>query len=184
MPRKYFRKYLPSHESIRANRMIGRLGSTLHHHNLWHLHRRSVAGGAAVGLFAGLIPGPVQMLFAAIFAVIFRVNLPVAVALTWYTNPFTIVPLYLAAYKLGVWATGEPAGGSLQEALRLEDQDFSSWMTALVDSFDVIGKPFGIGLFLLALLLSAAGYILVRAGWRLYVVAAWRRRRSRPHNAP
>ncbi|MBC7944693.1 MAG: DUF2062 domain-containing protein [Burkholderiales bacterium] len=182
MPRKYFRKYLPSHESIKANRLIGGLGSWLHHHNLWHLHRRSVAGGAAVGLFAGLIPGPVQMIFAAIFAVIFRVNLPVAVLLTWYTNPFTIVPLYLAAYKIGMWATGDRANGSLQEVLHLEDKSFSAWMTALVDGFDVIGKPFGIGLLLLALLLSATGYILVRGGWRLYVVAAWRKRRTRPHN--
>ncbi len=167
---------------MRENRMIGRLGSLLHHHNLWHLHRRSVAGGAAAGLFAGLIPGPVQMLFAAIFAVIFRVNLPVAVLLTWYTNPFTIVPLYLAAYKLGVWVTGERANGSLREVLQLDDKGFSAWMRALAEGYDVIGKPFGIGLLLLALLLSAAGYIVVRGGWRLYVVTAWRKRRTRPRH--
>ena len=57
MPRKFFRKFLPSHESVRSNRHIARLGPWLQHHNLWHLRRRSVAGGIAVGLFAGLIPG-------------------------------------------------------------------------------------------------------------------------------
>ena len=51
----------------------------LHHPNLWHLHRRSVAGGVAVGMFCGLIPGPFQMIGAAIMSVLFRVNLPVAV---------------------------------------------------------------------------------------------------------
>ena len=56
MPRKHFRKFLPSHESIRTNRYIARFGSALHHHNLWHLHRRSVAGGMAAGLFCGMLP--------------------------------------------------------------------------------------------------------------------------------
>ena len=62
MLRKHLRRVLPSHQSIRDNRYIARFGHRLQHHNLWHLHRRSVAGGIAAGLFAGLIPGsnPVQ----------------------------------------------------------------------------------------------------------------------------
>ena len=101
MPRKFFRKYLPSHESIRQNRWLGFLGKALQHHNLWHLNRRSVAGGVAVGLFSGLVPGPFQILCGALLAVLLRVNLPVAAATTFYTNPFTIVPLYIVAYRLG-----------------------------------------------------------------------------------
>ena len=54
-------------------------------------------------MFTGLIPGsnPVQFTAAALFAVLFRVNLPVAVIVTLYSNPFTIVPLYYLAFKLG-----------------------------------------------------------------------------------
>ena len=89
MPRKFFQKYLPSHESIRQNRYIALFGTLLHHPNLWHLNRHSVAGGVAIGLFAGLIPGPLQMLTAAILAVPLRVNLPVVLATTLYTNPLT-----------------------------------------------------------------------------------------------
>src|SRR6188472_1824790 len=109
MPRKFFRKYLPSHAAISENRHIARFGSLLAHHNLWHLHRRSVAGGVAVGLFAGLIPGsnPVQFFFAALFAVVFKVNLPVAIITTLYSNPFTILPIYAAAYMIGAFVTGE-----------------------------------------------------------------------------
>jgi uncharacterized protein (DUF2062 family) len=55
MPRKLFRKYLPSHQSIRENRYLRFCGAALQHHNLWHLHRRSVAGGVAIGLFCGLV---------------------------------------------------------------------------------------------------------------------------------
>jgi uncharacterized protein (DUF2062 family) len=50
MPRKHFRKYLPTHASITGNRFVAWFGPWLQHHNLWHLHRRSVAGGVAVGL--------------------------------------------------------------------------------------------------------------------------------------
>src|SRR3954462_193801 len=103
MPRKFFKKYLPSHAAISENRYIARFGSLLSHHNLWHLHRRSVAGGVAVGMFAGVIPGsnPVQFTVGALLAIAFHVNLPIAVIVTLYSNPLTIVPLYYLAFKLG-----------------------------------------------------------------------------------
>src|SRR5215211_1806696 len=106
MPRKLFRKFLPSHETVRQNKYVACFGPWLQHHNLWHLHRRSVAGGVAVGMFAGLIPGsnPVQFLAAGLLAVAFKVNLPIAIVVTLYSNPFTIVPLYYAAFKLGEFA--------------------------------------------------------------------------------
>ena len=51
-------------------------------------------------------PRPFQMLGAAICCVLFRVNLPLALLSTLYTNPFTIVPLYLAAFGVGEWLIG------------------------------------------------------------------------------
>src|SRR2546425_13156570 len=104
MPRKFFRKYLPSRESVRQNRFVARFGSLLRHPNLWHLNRRSVSCGVAAGIFAGLLPGsnPVQFVVAALLAGAFRVNLRVSVVVTLYTNPFTIVPLYLIAYDLAL----------------------------------------------------------------------------------
>jgi uncharacterized protein (DUF2062 family) len=97
--RNLFRKFLPSHDTVKSQRWLKPFGSWLHHPNLWHLHRRSVAGGVAVGLFCGLVPGPLQVISAALLAVLLRVNLPVAAFTTLYTNPFTILPLYWVAYK-------------------------------------------------------------------------------------
>ncbi|MDO8413225.1 MAG: DUF2062 domain-containing protein, partial [Gallionellaceae bacterium] len=54
--RKFLQKHLPTVETIKRNRWLRPFGRWLHHPNLWHLHRRSVAGGVAVGLFCGLIP--------------------------------------------------------------------------------------------------------------------------------
>jgi uncharacterized protein (DUF2062 family) len=179
MPRKYFRKYLPTLESVKGNRFLSVFGKTLHHHNLWHLHRRSVAGGVAVGLFSGLVPGPFQMLAAAILAVILRVNLPVALLTTLYTNPFTIVPLYLAAYKLGSLVTGSGNKTPPLQPLEFGHVPFQEWIPALIDWAASLGKPLLIGLPMLAVLLAILGYFAVLGSWRLYYSIQWRRRRAR-----
>ena len=181
MPRKFFKKYLPSHESIRENRFVGLFGTWLHHHNLWHLHRRSVAGGVAVGLFAGLIPGsnPVQFFFAALLAIAFKVNLPVAVATTLYSNPLTILPIYIAAYAIGAFVTGNGSDNMPQAELHLMDKSIQDWVPAMIDWVVSLGKPLLVGLLLLAMLLSVGGYFLVRGAWRVYIVLEWRKRSRR-----
>jgi uncharacterized protein (DUF2062 family) len=178
MPRKYLRKLLPSHATISANRYVARFGHRLTHHNLWHLHRRSVAGGVAVGMFAGLIPGsnPVQFSAAALLAIGFRVNLPIAVLVTLYSNPFTIVPLYLLAFTLGRWVMFEPAAGL--PAFDVAGDSWSDWLAGALTWLTTAGKPLLIGIPLLATLLSVAAYVVVRVGWRCYVVQAWQARQK------
>jgi uncharacterized protein (DUF2062 family) len=183
VPRKHFRKFLPSHESVRQHRFVACFGTGLHHHNLWHLHRRSVAGGLAVGLFAGLIPGPFQMLSAAILSILCRVNLPVAVVTTWYTNPVTIVPLYIVAYKLGTLLCGAPPGA--MPDIAFAGKGLVDWIPALLAWMQAMGKPFALGLVALAVALPAGGYLLALLAWRTYVVLAWRRRsRTRAARLP
>lgn len=175
MPRKYFRKYLPSHESVRNHKHLGKLGRLLHHHNLWHLNRHSVSGGVAVGLFCGLIPGPLQMLGAALIAIPLRVNLPVALITTLYTNPFTIVPLYLLAYWIGSLVTGD--GGAMIAPPEFSWTQIGESSRALVDWSLALGKPLAIGLVLLAASLAALGWVAVHVAWRAWVTIQWRRRR-------
>lgn len=178
MPRKLFKKYLPSHDSIKKNRFIAMFGKTLQHHNLWHLHRRSVAGGVAVGLFAGLIPGPLQILTAVIFSVIFKVNLPVAAAVTFYSNPITIVPLYLVAYQLGALFTGNNNNGGMKATLDLDNKGITEWMPAMINWLGALGKPLAVGIPLLAVIFSVVGYFAVLGLWRLYVTYQWRKRQQ------
>lgn len=157
------------------NRYIGVFGSALHHHNLWHLHRHSVAGGVAIGLFASMIPGPVQMLSAALLAVLFKVNLPVAVLLTLISNPFTIVPMYYLAYKIGAVFTDQNSNG-IATGLALHDTGLVDWAPALFNWVASLGKPLAIGLPVFALLLALLGYFATHGAWWLYVVLAWRKR--------
>lgn len=181
VPKKYFRKFLPDHETIRQSRWIRPFGSWLHHPNLWHLHRRSVAGGVAAGLFCGLIPGPFQMIGAAILSVLFRVNLPVAMFTTLYTNPFTILPLYVAAYELGAFVTGHESGIAAPR-LALPEMDWTNWYTVLPDWLLSLGKPFAVGLPLLALILAVVGYFAVRVLWYWMVMREWNKRAARKGN--
>lgn len=176
MLRKRFQKFLPSHDSVRRNRYIAFFGSALHHHNLWHLNRRSVAGGVAVGLFCGLVPGPLQMVSAALLSVIARVNLPVALVSTLYTNPFTIVPLYFVAYQLGALVVGNNAAAAPQPQLHLSLSNLGDWIPLLIEWTTTMGKPLAVGLPLLATILAATGYLGVLGLWRLSVRAAWRKR--------
>lgn len=176
MPRKHFRKYLPSHQSIRENRFIAWFGPWIQHHNLWHLHRRSVAGGVAIGLFAGLIPGPLQILTAVALSILFRTNLPVAALTTLYTNPLTIVPLYYVAWRYGALVTMTDIALHKPAVFSMEGHGLTSWIPAMFDWMLSLGKPLAVGLPLLAVTLAVAGYLLVDQAWRLYVRLAWRRR--------
>ncbi len=176
MPRKHFRKYLPSHQSITGNRFIAWFGPWLQHHNLWHLHRRSVAGGVAVGLFSGLIPGPLQILTGVALSIIFRVNLPVAALMTLYTNPLTIVPLYYLAYRYGALVTMSDEKHPMPTTFSTEGLPWNQWLPALFDWMIAMGKPLAVGLPLLAITLATLGYLLVDNAWKIYVRLAWQRR--------
>jgi uncharacterized protein (DUF2062 family) len=176
--RRHIRKFLPNREAIRANLWLAPFEDTLLHPRLWHLNRHSAAGAVAAGMFCGLIPGPLQMLGAAVCAVIFRVNLPLAMLTTLYTNPFTIVPLYIVAYALGRWALPGGQGGFVAPPEHGEE-GLLAWMRALIDWMIGLGAPLALGLVLLASALALAGYFLVHLAWRIYLIRAWHRRSQR-----
>lgn len=176
--RRKLRKILPDHEAIRSNRWLAPFENSLLHPRLWHINRRSAAGAVAVGMFCGLIPGPFQMLGAAICAAIFRVNLPLAMVTTFYTNPVTIVPLYIVAFAIGQWALPGEHHQFVAPPEPGED-GLIAWMHALIDWMAGLGTPLALGLVLLASGLAVASYFAIRLAWRIYLIRAWHQRRQR-----
>jgi uncharacterized protein (DUF2062 family) len=172
--RRQLRQLLPNHDAVRGNRWLAPFQNTLLHPRLWHLNRHSAAGGIAVGLFCGLIPGPLQMLGATLGAVMFRVNLPLALFTTLYTNPFTIVPLYLVAFQIGEWITGNNATFLMPPDYGSDG--FMHWLHAMAEWTLSLGQALAIGLPVLAATLAFAGYVSIRLIWRFHLISAWRRR--------
>jgi len=168
MPKKLIKRLLPDHETIRNHKHLRVFGRLLHDPNLWHLNRRSASGAFAVGLLMAFVPLPTQMLLAAAGAILFRVNLPLAVALVWLTNPITMPPIFYFCYRVGTWVLQTPPH-AVHFALTWQ------WLeTELV----TIWKPFLLGCAVMGSLSAAVGYGLVRLLWRLQVVRHYQRKRE------
>lgn len=172
------KRWLPDAESIRSNRWLRWLGPALHHPRLWHLSRRGVALGMALGFFFGLLIPLAQIPLSAAAAVALRANVPAAVASTLVTNPLTFGPLYYAAWRLGSAILGESSAGPPPlEAIEVDEPADPSWWRTALGRILGVGKPLLLGLAILATTVGFATYFLVSLVWRLSVL--WKRRRRR-----
>lgn len=169
---------MPDPDQVLAKPWCAPLRPWLGHPNLWHLNRRSVPAAVAIGLFCGLIPGPFQMLGALLACLCVKKNVPVALAVTLYTNPLTVVPLYVLAYAYGKLLLQDHSS----HVIKPYEWDWS--LANLLDWTLGLGKPLGVGLVALALTLAVLGYIATRLAWRAHVVASWRARKARRSGRP
>ncbi len=167
-PKEFFKRYQPAKHKLSANRFVSFLGHRLHDPSLWHLNRRSASWAVATGLFIAFVPLPLHTLLAAVSAVALRVNLPIVFLSSWITNPITVVPFSVIAYKIGAWLLGLP----------VRNADFEptlDWVTkALVQSW----APFSLGCLLLGAAGAVVGYFSVQCLWRLHLIRRLKARRK------
>jgi len=167
MPRKIFKKYLPSTHDIKNNKHLSIFGTLLHSPELWHFSRKSIAKAFAIGLFVAWLPTPFQMVIAAGAAILFHSNLPISVALVWITNPFTMPPMFYAAYKVGAAILGV-------NEVAFEMELSFDW---LLHGTLLIWKPFLLGCLIMAVFSSIAGYLGIQIFWRWKVLRSWKQRK-------
>jgi len=179
MAKGFFKKLLPDVEKIESNRMLRWLGPRLRHPRLWHINRRGVALGLAIGLFWGLLIPVAQIPFSAALAIVLRANLPVAIVSTLVTNPFTFAPIYYLAYRLGLTIVGEPGPVNAEEMLEQTATTVSDWMQFWMDRMQALGRPLMIGLVMFASLGAVLAYFAVDVVWRAHVRRRWARRARR-----
>ena len=160
---------MPDHHTLRQHRALAFLGTLLHDPRIFHLTRHSAAGGMAAGLFCAFFPIPGHMVFAAIAAIRFRVNLPIAAAAVWITNPVTMPPIFYGAYRLGAALLGRPP----------EQVSFEFSLEWFSTTFVHIWPPLVTGCLILAITSALLGYGFVQLLWRLAVVMKVRERRMR-----
>lgn len=165
--RRFFNRLIPERKHIQGHRHLQFLGSILHDPDIFHLTRRSAAGGVATGLFYAFIPVPGQMILAALTAIWLRVNLPLSVILVWITNPVTIPPILFVTYKTGSWVLDRP----------FRKIDFNLSWRWFGETFLEIWPSLLVGCLILAVAAAATGYLLTRLVWRMNIVRRWEARK-------
>ena len=178
---------MPSRERLHDMRWLRWLAPYLHHPRLWHINRKGLALGLALGVFFGLLIPVAQIPASATLAVLLRANVPAAVASTLVTNPVTFGPVYFGAYKLGEWvlqaepnAASPRSGADANAAARggaATDGAGGSWLADFWHWITDVGTPLVVGLAIVASLTGVLVYLAVHWAWILKVRLAQRRRR-------
>ena len=169
MPKKLFKRFMPSQKAIQEHPSLGFLGSMIQDPNLFHLNRYSVSMAFLVGVFLAFFPIPGQMVVAALIAFWVRCNLPIAVALVWITNPITIPPIFFSTYTLGTWLLDTPT-------MNLNVTFTWEWINSELKR---IWKPLLIGSLCAGSFFSITSYIAIKLTWRWRVIYLWRHRQER-----
>ncbi len=176
MLRRKLKQWLPHPDTIRHQKWLAWCAPALTHPRLWHLHRRAVALGVAIGLITGMIPGPVQMLVAILIAIPLRANIPAAVFTTFYTNPFTFIPLYILAYNVGRFVTGDSSPFVAPKDIEWSWHGMQQLAPDLLHWIVGLGDTLLVGLAIQLTLFASLGYVATMVAWRIGVGFAWRRR--------
>lgn len=166
---------MPEREALASNRWLAPIAHRFVQSELWRFTRRSVPRGAALGLFAAFIVPVGQIFLAAFLALPARANVPVAVLITFVTNPFTVPFWLLVANRVGGFVLKVDAAGLGAAEERLVGaglwQDFSWFLqTAGVTAF---------GFVVLSVVSAAIGYLVSGLVWRVVVARKWSRRAAR-----
>ncbi len=181
------KRYLPTRESLKQNRLLSWLGPRVHDPLLWHINRNSVARGVAIGVFFGFLVPVAQIPAAAVVALAVRANLWVAALSTLVSNPLTYGPIYILAYRIGASILPPVAADN-----RVTDDHAITalqWIVEGINWLTGIGRPLVLGMLIMAVVGAIVGYFGVLLGWRINVLIKRRRQRrqrsaSRPPSKP
>ena len=134
------------------------IGERLFDSHLWKPTNKSVSAGFAIGVFIALTPTiGVQIPLIILSALFLRVNIPVALAASWVTNPLTAPVIYSSQYKLGLWLIGAP------------DANVLEGYTGMLRIFFRYAIPLWVGSLISATFCASLGYVGIFSLWGLVV---------------
>lgn len=172
------RRLMPSQQHLQRNRWLRWIGPGMFHPRLWHMSRRGIALGVAIGVFFAFLIPIAQIPMSAALAVALRANIPAAIASTLVNNPLTFPPVYYAAWKVGSWVLGEDTDAANAPVLpdALESTGLGQpgangrgfWHRTL-DGLRAVGKPLLLGALTFACVFGLAAYGLVNGIWHVTV---------------
>ena len=139
------------HPHIRKRPWLVSLTKPLFNRDLWHPCRYTVAGALSVGLFCAMLPIPFQMLLAALASMRAKVNIPIAMAACWVSNPLT---------QVGIWLAQEKLGDGIREKTNLTVPQFMDVETTVFETTLNLGS-FTVGFLSMGVILSILAYPIV-----------------------
>lgn len=184
MSKNRLKKLLPTPEQILQSRSLRVFAPHLADPRLWHFNRHSLNKAVYIGVLSAFFPLPGQMLLALIGSLIFRANVPMALGLTWITNPLTTLPVFYAGYYIGAKIIDVP-----MISLRLIGRmitDFSLWILSnganpfITYKGSVSIAAFCLGLTILAVISSIVCGLAFKGIWRYKTVSSWQKRKTAP----
>jgi uncharacterized protein len=148
---------------------------------VWRPTRHSFAGGVAVGAFVMMLVIPGQMPVAILLAALLRVNIPIAVIVSWLVNPFTVVPVAWLEIEFGNWLThlvgiGTPPALGWDELKAMFNDASGFWNFAR--QLNPWAASLYIGGVVSGLLLAPIGYALSFVFWDLILLVTHRRNKK------
>jgi uncharacterized protein (DUF2062 family) len=182
MPKKFIKRHMPTPERIAAIPGIHRFGSRITEPNLWYINRKSISGAMFWGVVCAWFPFPAQMLVAAICAITFRVNLPLSIAITWITNPFTLIPILYSSYCLGSFIFGIPILNltEIKEVVVHFSSGMFSHSAPLATTYVFSMRALLVGLVVEAFIMGSIVYLVTQLLWRCHVMHEWKTRHTLP----
>ncbi|MPV86396.1 DUF2062 domain-containing protein [Ostreibacterium oceani] len=162
-----FKQWMTARKHIEGLRFLKPISHWLVDPNIWHLNRRNIASGFAIGVMIGCLPIPFQMLLAAMLAIASRVNLPIALMATFISNPVTMPFLFSANYFLGTTLLGRS----------YRDLPAFEWgFKAVLDLGAEILIPLYLGSIVMGVIAFVVSLLSVRIIWRIHVIRQYNRR--------
>jgi uncharacterized protein (DUF2062 family) len=155
--KRFFASIMPDKQKLQEHTYLKGIKATLlEQQGIFHLSRRSVAGGVSTGLFIAFLPIPGHTILAIVFSLVFRVNLPLSVLFAWTTNPLTIAPILYITYKTGAIVLGRPL-----QTLEFE-MTFEWFGGRLVEVWPSLIT----GSMIFSIVTSVTSYIIIRILWK------------------
>ena len=165
MIKNVIKRLFPKLNAVKEEKILKIFGPAVLQPNLWHINKKSVSRGFAIGAFCAFLPIPGQMIIAAFLSITFAANLPISVILTWISNPFTYTPIFYFAYKIGKII--------INADINVDEKEID-----ILSNIKDIWEPLLLGSIILAIIGSIISYILIRVYWRYYVIKVWSKRKK------
>jgi len=168
----WWRANAPTRESLEEIRWIRPFAHRVLEPSLWRFTRRSVPRGVALGIIVGIflmIPG-IQVAGAALLALPCRANVPIAMAMTFLSNPATTpFILYLSIIIGNHFIGGQVDLGTVNDMIG-HGASLSEWAQWLASA---AAPALIAGLFVISIIAAVVGYLAASFLWRYWIGHKW-----------